>query len=240
MRPGTLVAWVAAYAIAAWVCGCGKDGEEKETPSQGSATSQIAAGQTAPAQAQPPAAAGATREGVPTAADLSKVAEQNRQMLTQANQGKEITSVGGDSLKALLPETLAGMKRVSASAEKNQMMGVDISHAEGEYEGQEGASVRLTITDVGNLSGPMKLGMTGWTMTQYSRETDRGYEKTGTYNGFKGMEEYDKEDKSSTIRVFVSERFVVELDGNSVTMDTLKQGLNQVDLKKVAAAASGS
>jgi len=238
MRHGTLVAWVAACAIAVLVCGCGKDGAEKETPAQGSAGSQSAAGQTAPAQ--PPAGAGATSEGVPTAADLAKAAEQNRQILTQANQGKAITAVEGDKLKILLPETLAGMKRISASAEKNQMMGVDMSHAEGEYEGQADASIRLTITDVGNLSGPMKLGMTAWTMTQYSRETDTGYEKTATYSGFKGMEEYNKQDKSGTIRVFVSERFVVELEGNSVTMDTLKQALSQVDIKKVAAAASGS
>ncbi len=239
MRHGTLVAWVAACAIAVLVCGCGKDGPEKETPAQGPATSQSAAGQTAPAQ--PPAAAAAREGSVPgTATDMAKLAEENRQILTQANQGKAITAIEGDKLKVLLPETLAGMKRISASAEKNQMMGVDMSHAESEYEGQADASIRLTITDVGNLSGPMKLGMTAWTMTQYSRETDTGYEKTATYSGFKGMEEYNKQDKSGTIRVFVSERFVVELEGNSVTMDTLKQALSQVDIKKVAAAASGS
>jgi hypothetical protein len=157
------------------------------------------------------------------------------------NGGKEITSVAGATLKALLPETLAGMKRTSATAEKNQMMGVDMSHAEGEYEGQEGTSISLQITDVGNLSGPMKMGMTGWTLAQYDRQTDTGYEKTSTYSGFKGVEEYDNESKSGTIRVFsIPERFIVELNGNGVTMDTLKQALSQVDLKKVASAASGS
>ena len=198
----------------------------------------------APAQGQaatqPPAAAGATSDGAPTAADLSKMAEQNRQMLTQANQGKEITSVSGDTLKALLPETVAGMKRTHASAEKNQVMGFDLSNAEGDYEGQDGASINLSITDVGNLSGTMKMGMTGWTLAQYSRETDTGYEKTATYSGFKGMEEYNKEDKNGTIRVFVADRFIVELEGYSVTMDTLKKALDQIDLKKVAAAASKS
>jgi len=232
MRQGTFLVWVAASAIATLVCGCGKEGSEKEPSSQDSATSQGIAGQTAPVQ--PPAG-----QGAPTAADFSKIAEQNRQILTQANQGKVITAVSADKIKTLLPETLVGMKRISLSAEKNQMAGVDMSFAEGEYEGQEGTSINLTITDVGNLSGPMKLGMAGWTMAQYSRETDRGYEKTDTYSGYKGMEEYDKENKSGTIRVFVAERFVVELNGNGLTMDTLKQALNQLDLKKVA-AASGS
>lgn len=245
MRQGTFAAWVAICATALLICGCGKDDGGKQGSSSG--TTQSAPGQTgapAPAQgqapAQPPAAAGATSDGVPTAADLSKIAEQNRQALAQANQGKEITAVSGDTLKALLPETLAGMKGTGASSEKNQMMGLDMSKAENNYEGQDGASINLTITDVGNMSGTMKMGMTGWTLAQYSRETDTGYEKTATYSGFKGMEEYNKEDKNGTIRVFVADRFIVELDGYNVTMDTLKQALNQVDLKKVAGAASKS
>jgi len=234
------------------ICGCGKDDGKNGTSSQGGAASQSTSSQNAagaqgqaPAQgqaaAQPPAAAGATSDGgMPTTQDMAKVAEQNRQMLTQANQGKEITSVSGDTLKALLPETLAGMKRTQASSEKNQMMGIDMSHAEGDYEGQDGASINLKISDMGNLSGPMKMGMVGWTMAQYNRETDNGYEKTAMYGGYKGVEEYNKTDKNGTIKVFVADRFVVELDGSNVTIDTLKQALDQVDLKKVAGAASGS
>lgn len=249
MRQGTFIAWIAACTIALSICGCGKkENSEKPSQPQGSGTTQGAPaapqGQTPAAQtpaqapAVPPTAAAAANGGAPT--DLAKLAEQQRQALTQANGGKEITSVAGATLKALLPETLAGMKRTSATAEKNQMMGVDMSHAEGEYEGQEGTSISLQITDVGNLSGPMKMGMTGWTLAQYDRQTDTGYEKTSTYSGFKGVEEYDNESKSGTIRVFVPERFIVELNGNGVTMDTLKQALSQVDLKKVASAASGS
>jgi hypothetical protein len=230
------------------ICGCGKDdGNKKGTSSQSGAASQSASSQSAApaatqgqAPAQPPAAAGATSGGVSTATDMEKLAEQNRKMLTQANQGKEITSVSGDTLKALLPETLAGMKRTQASSEKNQMMGFDMSKAEGGYEGQDGASINLTIADMGNMSGPMKMGMVGWTMAQYSRETDDGYEKTATYGGYKGMEKYDKTDKSGEIKVFVADRFVVELEGSNITIDTLKQALDQVDLKKVAGAASGS
>ena len=254
MRQGTFIAWIAACAVALSICGCGKkEGNQKSNQPQGSGTTQSAPappqGQTptaaqTPAQtpsqapAAPPAAAAAANGSTPT--DFAKLAEQQRQALTQANGGKEITAVAGATLKALLPETLAGMKRTSATAEKNQMMGVDMSHADGEYEGQEGTSISLQITDVGNLSGPMKMGMTGWTMAQYDRQTDTGYEKTATYSGYKGVEEYDNESKSGSIRVFVPERFIVELNGNGIPMDTLKQALNQIDLKKVASAASGS
>jgi hypothetical protein len=246
MRQGKYVAWVVMCATGLLICGCGKD-KEGSQPSSQNATEQSAAGQSAgqasvqgQAPAQPPAASGLASGGIPTAAELSSQAAQTREILTKANQGKDITAVAGDTLKALLPETLAGMKRTSASAEKNQMMGIDMSHAEGQYEGQNDASMSVTITDVGNLSAPMRMGMTAWTMSQYSRETDAGYEKTGTYGGYKGMEEYDKESKVGAIRVSVGDRFIVEIEGNTVTMDTLKQAVEQINLKKIASAASGS
>ncbi len=224
------------------VFGCGKKDDQSSQSPAADKSSQGSA-QQAPAQPQTPAqsttAAGETA-GVPTAAQLSDDAEKNREVLTQMNQGKEITAVTAETIKGLLPETLAGMKQVDASAERNQMMGMDISHAEAQYTGDGDASIDLTITDVGNLSGTMRMGMVGWTMAQYSRETDTGYEKTGTYSGYKGMEEYDKESQSGTIRVFVADRFIVEMNGNNMTMDDLKKALEQVDLKKAASLVSGS
>jgi hypothetical protein len=234
MRQGKYVAFVAICAIAVLIGGCGKDDQDNGAAPQGPATGQSApdgsAKQTATqpqAPAQPPA-------------DMSNLAAQNREALTQMNQGRQITALTAASLKGLLPETLAGMARTSASAERNQMMGIDMSTAEGQYEGQNDASIGLTITDVGNMSGPMRMGMVGWTMAEYNRETDTGYEKTGVYSGYKGMEEYDTESKSGTIRVFVADRFVIEVDGSNITMDTLKQALGQMDLKKIASMASGS
>jgi hypothetical protein len=178
--------------------------------------------------------------GIPSAAELSDMAAKNREALAQMNQGKTVSAVPADKLKELLPETLAGMKRTGASAERNQMMGFDMSNAEAEYEGPNDAWMSLTITDVGNATGPLRMGLTAWTLTEYSRETDTGYERTGTYSGYKGMEEYNTQNKEGAIRVFVADRFVVEIEGSQLTMDTLKKALSQLDLKKIATLASGS
>ena len=178
---------------------------------------------------------------MPSPADMAKLAEQNRQALAQANKGKEIQAASPDVLKAVLPADLPGMKRTDASAERTQAMGVDIANATGQYQTEDGnTNVHITITDLGNMSGPMRMGMTAWTMAQYSRETDTGYEKTTTYGGYKAMEEYDKTDRTGAIRVFVADRFVVAAEGNGVTMDTLKQALDKIDLKKLASLGSGS
>jgi hypothetical protein len=218
MRLGIVAVCVLAVALA----GCGKKGGQKQSPQ--------------PTQAPAPAATAAA----PSAPDMAKVAEQNRQALTQMNQGKTIEAMPAATLKALLPADLPGMKRTNASAERNQAMGIDISTAEGQYEATDGqgANVSLRLTDVSSMSGPMRMSMAGWAMAEFSRETDTGYEKTTTFSGHKAFEEYNTADKRGTVRVFVVERFIVEIEGEGITMDALKQMLGKVDLKKLAAAGS--
>lgn len=242
---GMITICVLAIAMA----GCGKkDGGQspQSKPQAAAPTGSPTAGQPAPAQTptgdQAAPGAQAPTSQTPTADDYAKLAEQNRQALAQANQGKVIEALPGETLKALLPADLPNMKRTDASAERNQMMGVDMSKAEGQYSGGENSdsNISVTITDVGNLSGPMKMGMVAWTMTQYSRETDSGYEKTITYKTYKGMEEYNKNDKNGTVRIFVAERFIVEVEGNGVTMDAMKQALDKIDLAKLSSLVKGS
>lgn len=247
MKQAKYTAGIAFCTIALLICGCGKNDGGAGAEQQGSTAQSPsgAAASQAPAQPQAPALSSgaapvAGSSQIPTADTLAAAAEQNRQVLTQMNQGKQITAVTADTLKGILPKTLAGMTQTDASAEQNQAMGISLTHANGQYAGQNDASLSLQLTDVGNLSGPMKMGMVGWTLAQYDRKTDTGYEKTATFNGYKGMEEYDNESKSGTIRVFVADRFILELTGDNTSMDTIKQALSQIDLKKLASLASGS
>jgi len=235
---------LAAVCITAvLIAGCGKDDGDNQAQSTGPAQQQSSQPSVpqAPAQpqasAQPPSSGG--MGGIPSPGQLSEMAAKNREVLTQMNQGKAVAAVTASTLKTVLPEKLAGMNRTDASAERNQAMGIDVTTAHAQYEGQNDMSLNLTVTDAGNMTGPMRMGLAAWAMAEYSRETDTGYEKTGTFNGYKGMEEYDTENKQGSIRVFVADRFVVELDGYGLTMDTLKQALGQLDLKKIAALASG-
>ncbi len=221
---------VAMCVLAVALAGCGKKGDQKQSsqsPQPGqSAKTQAAAGEAGPAASSMP--------------DYAKMAEENRQALAQMNQGKVVEAVSGATLKELLPAELPGMKRTSASGERNQSMGVDVSNAEGRYEAADGQGARVTIklTDIGNMAAQVRLGMASWAMTQYSRETDTGYEKTTTFNGCKAFEKYNTQDKEGTVSVFVADRFIVEIEGNSVAMDTLKQMLGKLDFKKLAATGS--
>jgi hypothetical protein len=212
------------------LCGCGKKSDEQQA--QSSEQSSTEAGTSAMNQDTMPQSTMASKEET-----IADVEARNKQALMEMNQGKDIKPVDMGKLKDMLPAELAGMKRTNASSERNQMMGIDMAKAEANYEAGEG-SIKIAIMDMGNLSGSMRMGMAGWTMQQYSRETDSGYEKTITYNGYKGVEQYDNSSKQGELRLFVADRFIVELNGYQTTMEAMKKALDKIDLKKLAALAS--
>lgn len=137
-------------------------------------------------------------------------------------------------LKALLPPDLTGMKRTNAGGEKETAMGVTISYAEATYEGPDDAIVNVKITDNGGLGAIMAMADLGWVTTEIDRETDYGYAKTSTIGGYKAYEEYNRDNKTGGIQVLVDERFVVDIEGSGVAMDSIKECASKIDLAKLA------
>lgn len=150
-----------------------------------------------------------------------------------ANAGKKVETVDYKELKALLPESLPGMKRTDASGEKTAAMGMQISNAEGRYRADNGSSITIKITDIGSMTGLAGMATYAWARVEVDREGDSGYEKTSTVGGYRSREKYDNSSKSGEVSVLVGDRFVVEVDGNNVDMDTIKSAVSKVDLGKL-------
>jgi hypothetical protein len=145
--------------------------------------------------------------------------------------GTAVEPVDFRELKALLPEGIGALKRTSAEGEKGGGFGIAVAHAEGRYRG-DGGSVDLKITDPGNLSGLAAMAAM-WMNMDLDKETDTGYEKTGTANGRRFHEKYDKNSKSGEYTVIVGNRFMVEINGNGVDMPTMKKAIDQINLAKL-------
>jgi hypothetical protein len=150
-----------------------------------------------------------------------------------ANGGKKVETVDYKVLKDMLPESIGNMKRTEATGERTAAMGMQISNAEGRYSGDDGASITVKLTDIGSMTGLAGMAAYAWAATDIDRESDTGYEKTSTYNGFKSHEKWDKSSKSGDISVLVGSRFVADVSGYNVEMDALKDALNKLDLKKL-------
>ena len=151
-----------------------------------------------------------------------------------ANGNKKVETVDYKELKALLPESLPGMKRTDATGEKTSAMGMQISNTEGRYSADNGGgSMTIKITDIGSMTGLAGMTAYAWAGVNIDRESDNEYEKTSTIGGYKSHEKYNKSSKSGEVSVLVGDRFVVDVNGDNVDMDAIKGALGKVDLGKL-------
>ena len=163
-------------------------------------------------------------------AALQQFADKAKEM-----QGKEaVDPIDFRKLKELLPEEISGFKRTEASGEKSGAMGFTISTAEARYKGDDDASVKVEIFDTGGVAGVATMSLAAWTMADIDKETENGYEKTTKLEGHKAFEKYDALNKSGELNVLVADRYVVNVNGNNVSVDKLKSILGDMDLEKLA------
>ena len=156
-----------------------------------------------------------------------------------ANQAEElqkngpVETVDFRSLKELLPADADGLARKEANGEKNGAAGFTVSTANGKYSNDDGSeTIELSIIDGGG--SVMMMGLAAWSMIEVDKETENGYEKTSKMGDNKSYEKYDNTNKDGEIAVLVNKRFIVSAKGRGVSMDKLKEALEDIDLDKLA------
>ena len=153
--------------------------------------------------------------------------------LGASNGGKKVDVVEFKVLKDMLPESIGNMKRTSATGEKTAAMGMQVSNAEGRYENDQNGGITVKLTDIGSMTGLAGMAAYAWAATDVERESDNGYEKTGSFDGYKSHERWEKSSNSGEISVLVAGRFVAEVSGYNTSMDALKDAVKKIDLKKL-------
>lgn len=160
---------------------------------------------------------------------------QGTERMAQLGVGeKKVTPIDFRALKALLPESLPGMKRAEATGERTSAFGIRMSNAKGRYEAEGGGNIHIEISDMGSMTG-MAAAVAAWLNVEIDRESDKEYEKTTTIGGHRAHERYNQEDKSGEIQVVVGGRFMVNVKGSEVKMDAIKEALGKLDLAKLDA-----
>jgi hypothetical protein len=147
--------------------------------------------------------------------------------------GKDVQPVDFRKLKEMLPETLAGMKRVDATGQSGEAMGIKGSSATARYTDNAGASLNVDISDMGSLSG--LAGLASRFEPSMEKETETGYERTSKVNGQIVHERYDRRAKSGEISIILAERFNVAVRGNGVDPATLQGAIKQIDMAGLVA-----
>jgi len=158
-----------------------------------------------------------------------KAVEEMQKQMSGDGEAKEV--VDFRKLKAQLTEALNSMERVSHTGEKVGAMGFKMSAAQPEY--QDGDSkLEVTQIDYAGL-GMAKMSLASWTTIEVDRETDSGYERTTTIDGYKAFEEYDRDMKKGKISILAGGRYIVNIEGQNVEEGAMRKALEALDVASV-------
>jgi hypothetical protein len=169
--------------------------------------------------------------------DFASAIEGFREAAEEMASGERADPIDFRELKELLPEEVAGLRRVSHEGQRAGAAGMTVSMAEARYEAEDGSrSIDITLTDTGGLGGLATMGMAAWLRVDMDRETDSGYERTTKYEGYPAYEEFESWDGdlgSAELSFFVGERFIVQLEGSDVRMDDVKDAAEDLPLRRL-------
>ncbi|TAE54428.1 MAG: transposase [Bacteroidetes bacterium] len=146
-------------------------------------------------------------------------------------KGEGSQPVNFRELKELLPSRTGGLAQTNSEGQTAGSMGFTISQANAEYE-EGDKRISISIVDAAG-TGAVVMGMAAWTMTTVDRESSDGYERTGTFEGHKSYEKYDKGSESASLSLFIANRFIVSVDGSKVSMDDVKGAAKDINLRKL-------
>jgi hypothetical protein len=174
--------------------------------------------------------------------DLGKLEAATKQMEAAAKQmesgagpdGRTVVATDPELLKAYLPAGISGFARGDVSSGSGGVGGMQGSNAEAEYTRGD-ARMKLTITDLG-AAGAFG-AMANAFNVRSSKETADGYEKVGKVDGRMTTESFNKTSKHGEYSVLAGDRFMIQAEGDNVTMDELKAAVGAVDPRRVETLA---
>jgi len=166
--------------------------------------------------------------------DMGQVGEGMKQMGQALSGSVKVEPADFRLLKELLPESIAGMKRVSSEGSRTNVVGVASSKAEAVYEDGKGGRIAYEITDVGSLSGVTAMAF-AWVNVEIDKEGSSGYERTTTVAGRKAYERYSLAERVGELDVIVAGRFIVGIRASGVDMKVFQEAVAKLDLAKLEA-----
>jgi hypothetical protein len=164
----------------------------------------------------------------------AQTAAAMEQLGTLMGGGKRVDPVALDKLKPLIPETFAGLAKLSSNAERGGAGAMMVSKASAHYGNRAQKTVTLDIADSGGATG--LLTVAAWASFQGEREDDNGFERTQRIDGRLVHERGSKRPGGSDeLTIIVGDRFVVSAKGRGVPLAELKTAMASLDLSKLDA-----
>lgn len=172
------------------------------------------------------------KEGIEEGMDgLKDALGQIKKSISKDKDGKEVELINFRELKELMPDEIAGIERTSNSGETSGAFGFKISKAEAKYKDGD-QRVNIEIIDGAGIGFAM-LGMAAWTTAEIDKETDDGYERTTTFEGYKAFEKWDSKREKAELAFLIDDRFIVSVNSRKVSIEKLKKDIGRMKFRKL-------
>lgn len=140
---------------------------------------------------------------------------------------KKLTPLTIDQLKALLPEELNGIKQSNYNS--STMMGFALISAD--YKKDDTSTLKVAVYDCAGESGSAWYAATYWTKMNFQQESSTEYTKTIDLLGGKAVENYNKENNTSSLTYAANDRLLVVLTGENIKPEELRTAAQKLNLK---------
>jgi hypothetical protein len=142
--------------------------------------------------------------------------------------GRRVESMDIDKLKAFVPETFAGLPKISSDFQKSGVAGLMVSKAEATYGDGAQKSVTVEISDTGGVSG--LVAFAGWVGIQGEKDDDSESERTEKVGGRLIHQKISKIGGTNEFEIVLGDRFIVSAKGRGVDLAVLKGAMSTLDL----------
>jgi hypothetical protein len=167
--------------------------------------------------------------------DGEEVTINTNEMVNAANEMKnrneelqKLTPLSMDELKALLPEEIMGSKRENVEA--TRMAGL-ASFSKANYKMNDSTKIELSFFDCAGTAGAGYYNMAFFGLMNFEQDNETEYTKTTEFKGDKAIEHCQKDRNDCEFTFFGGDRFLVQLKGDNVGIEQLKQVAGGLKIK---------
>jgi hypothetical protein len=162
-----------------------------------------------------------------TSVDVKSMASSTDEMNKKMEELKKLTPYTLEQLKALLPAELNGIKQSNYNS--STAMGYALISAD--YKKDDTTSLQVSVYDCAGEAGSAWYGMAYWSKMSFQQESSTEYTKTIDFMGGKAVENYNNENKRSTLTFAANDRLLIVFTGDNMKPDELKEAAQKLNLK---------
>lgn len=167
--------------------------------------------------------------------NLSSLEDKVKDMEKVIKELKSQTPVSNEVLKAVLPESLGGLKRKEFAVGDASVL--NIKSAKAKYEDvDERKKLKLEILDGAGETASAMFSMVFMALKMdREKETDTGFEKVVDFKDGRAVIKQNKDDNNveSEIEWLFKDRFIIKLEGDGFTYEELMGIANNLNLSNL-------